>query len=215
MRWFICLALLFAFSTAAEIPAPVRDLPEVQRILSNKCIRIEADGTAKAAFEDLLIVSGRPDLLSAVQRTYAEMLPEGEAPEFTVEEVAPGQYFYLNRKDQESHVTELLRAALPDGRLHAVYNVSGERFFGDFQAVVHVGIAKSGTPGEVDYFAEVYAWPENSFSRFLARGLTFAIEAFFDRKTKHMTGLILDICAKLVEEEKLARLSTEPVDSNF
>ncbi|MGE4488606.1 MAG: hypothetical protein AB7E95_03565 [Kiritimatiellales bacterium] len=187
----------------AELPASVMALPEVQAVLSNKCIRIEADGDAEAEFSDLLTVNRRSDLLDAVQREYAAMLPAGESPEFEVKEVGPGRYFYLNCKKQESHVHELLRDAGPDGKLHAVYKISGERFFGDFQALVHVVITDTGN-GRVGYSAEVYAWPENTFCRVLARGLQFAVESFFNRETRHMTQLVLDICTRLVNGDQLA-----------
>jgi hypothetical protein len=205
MKRFLCLITLFALASGAQavLPASLYAAPEVQSILSNNCIRIETRGRAAANFADLLSVNRRPDLLQAVQREYAAMMPEGKAPEFEIQETAPGAYFYLNAKNQESRLTELLRELQPDGKLHAVYAVSGERFFGDFQALVHIAITDESS-GNVSYEAEVYAWPENQFIRGAARGLRFAIESFFNSKTRYMTGLVLDICARLVEDPRLA-----------
>jgi hypothetical protein len=185
------------------LPVSLYAAPEVQSILSNNCIRIEASGRADAEFADLLTVNQRADLLEAVQREYAAMMPDGKTPEFEIQETAPGAYFYLNEKNQESHLTELMRELQPDGKLHAVYAISGERFFGQFQALVHIAVASEDS-GTVSYEAEVYAWPENRLCRGLARGLRFAIESFFDGKTRYMTGLVLDICARLVEDTRVA-----------
>ena len=96
-----------------------------------------------------------------------------------------------------------MRDRQPDGKLHAVYAVSGERFFGQFRALVHIEIEDRGE-GKVAYHAEVYAWPENPMVRGAARGLRFAIESFFNSKTRYMTGLVLDICSRLVEETQVA-----------
>lgn len=195
----IGLILLAGVPGLAALPDRFLDDPDVSGILSNNCIVVTANGRARADFVDLVAVNGRPDLLEAIQREYAAMLPDGEKPEFKVEETAPGRFFYLNRKNQESHVRELLRAVEPDGKLHAVYCVSGERFFGEFRALVHVVIEPAG-PDEVRYAVEVQAWPHNRFSRMLARGLHIAIESFFRQKTGFMTGLVLDLCSRLVAE---------------
>lgn len=204
------ILLLFLITAAgllrAELPASVMQHAEVTNLLSKSCLRIDASGCAEAAFSDLLTVSRRGDLLTAVQQEYAAMLPEGEKPEFTVEEISPGEYFYVNRNRQESHVSELLREVQPDGMLHAVYLISGERFFGRFQALVHVSIADAGA-GRVEYFAEVYAHPENRFCRWLAHGLHAAIESFFRRETRCMTGLVMEVCSRLVTRTCLASAS--------
>ena len=183
----------------ADLPDAVLEDPAVQGILAKPCLHIEASGTAEADFAALLAVNARDDLLDAVQREYAAMLPEGEEPEFEVEEIAPGHYFYVNCKQQESQVTEVLRGLQPDGNLHAVYTIAAERFFGRFEALVHVRISDAA-PGKVHYAAEVYAWPENTFARLFARGMHFAIESFFRRETRCMTSLVLDLCARLVDE---------------
>jgi len=205
MKQFLCLIgiLVLASGAHAALPVSLAVAPEVQSILSNKCIRIDASGKADASFADLLTVSRRPDLLEAVQREYAAMLPEGKKPEFEIQETAPGKYFYINCKDQESHLTELMREMQPDGRIHAVYAVSGERFFGEFQAIVHVAVADEGF-GKVSYYAEVYAWPANLFCRGLARGLQFAVASFFRSKTGDMTDMFIKVCSRLVEENRLA-----------
>jgi hypothetical protein len=204
------LLLIFASVTRAELPASIAEAPDVRSILSRNYIRVEAAGQEKANFAELLRVNGRSDLLQAIQIEYAAMLPEGERPEFAIEEVAPGEYFYLNGKDQESHITELLRDIQPDGKLHAVYRITGERFFGDFKALVHVEISDE-KEGMVSYCAEVYAWPESTFFRILARGLHFAVESFFSRKTEYMTGLILNICSRLLNDPYVAAVQMTPV----
>jgi len=205
MKRFLCLLciLVLASGVYAVLPQSLTVAPEVQSILSNKYIRIEAKGRADANFTDLLTVSRRPDLLEAIQREYAAMLPDGKKPEFEIQETAPGKYFYLNSKNQESHLTELMREVQPDGWIHAVYAVSGERFFGDFKALVHVAIADAGA-GKVSYDAEVFACPENSFCRGLARGLQFAVSSFFRSKTGDMTDMFIKVCSRLVDENRLA-----------
>jgi hypothetical protein len=205
MKWFLGLLFVFVLASGAQaaLPVSLAAAPEVQSVLSNKCIHIETKGKADADFSDLLTVNRRSDLLDAVQREYAAMLPAGEKPEFEIKEISPGKYFYLNRKNQESHLTELMRELRPDGKIHAVYYVEGERFFGDFRALVHVEVDDAGA-GKVSYNAEVYAWPQNSFCRNLARGLQFAIGSFFRSKTGEMTDIFLKVCSRLVEENRLA-----------
>lgn len=200
MNRLLCLITVFVLASGAQaaLPVSLAASPEVQSLLTNDCIRIEASGAAAARFADLLSVNGRDDLLEAVQREYAAMLPKGKQPEFEIQQTGPGAYFYLNCKNQESHLTELMRDLQPDGKLHVVYAVSGDRFFGPFQALVHIEIEASGDD-KVAYHAEVYAWPENQLVRGAARGLRFAIESFFNSKTRYMTGLVLDICSRLVK----------------
>lgn len=205
MNRLLCLITVFVLASGAQavLPVSLAASPEAQSLLTNNCIRIEASGTAAADFDDLLNVNGRADLLDAVQREYAAMQPPGKKPEFEIQQTGPGTYFYLNCKNQKSHLTELMRDLQPDGRLHAVYAVSGDRFFGPFQALVHIEIEDSGD-GKVAYHAEVYAWPENQLVRGAARGLRFAVESFFNSKTRFMTGLVLDICSRLVDDTRVA-----------
>jgi hypothetical protein len=63
----------------------------------------------------------------------------------------------------------------------------------------------------VSYCAEVYAWPESTFFRILARGLHFAVESFFSRKTEYMTGLVLNICSRLLNDPYVAAVQMTPV----
>lgn len=205
MKLFLGLIILFALASGAQavLPVSLYAAPEVQSILSNNCIRIETRGKADANFADLLAINQRPDLLQAVQHEYAAMLPEGKKPEFEIQETAPGKYFYINCKNQESHLTELMRELQPDGKIHVVYAVSGERFFGDFQALVHVVVADEGS-GKVSYDAEIYAWPESAFCRGVARGLQFAIGAFFRHQTGCMTDIFLNVCSRLIDDTRVA-----------
>jgi hypothetical protein len=195
--------LLFLFlpilSLHAEIPESVRNRSDVKDLFSKTCLHLSSDGTVDADFSALLKINARNGLLDAVQREYAAMLPEGEEPEFKVKEVAAGEYVYTNRKQQTSHLNEILRNLQPDGMLHAVFIVRGERFFGRFKALVHVEIENAGSQ-QVHYSVDVFAWPENVFTRLVARGMHFAVESFFRRKTRYMTTLVVDICARLVED---------------
>jgi hypothetical protein len=192
--------LIAAVALRAEMPVAVVNSPEVQNVLSGRFIRVDADGRTAADFKTLLAVNRRPDLLKAVLEEYAAMLlAEGKTPEFSIEETGPGQYYYLNREKHASYITELLRSELSDGKLHAVYGITGKRFFGDFAAVVHVEITEA-KPDEVAYFVEVYALPESKLFRVVARGMRFAVESFFVKRTRAMTDLMLDICSRLVGE---------------
>jgi hypothetical protein len=196
----LTVCLIAAVALRAEVPVAVVNTPEVQNVLSGRFIRVDADGRAAADFKTLLDVNRRPDLLKAVLEEYAVMLrAEGKTPEFSIEETGPGQYYYLNREKDETYITELLRSQLPDGKLHAVYRITGKRFFGNFAAVVHVEITEE-KPDEVVYFVEVYALPESKLFRIVARGLRFAVESFFVKRTRAMTDLMLDLCSRLVGE---------------
>ncbi len=176
----------------------VRAHPLAESVLTNRYILLEAEGDVAIDFRLARRAFDRDDLLAAVQQEYSRQLPEGETPEFSIEQTRPGHYAYVNRKGRTSEITELLRTRAPGG-INLVLHARGERFFGWFQSlvVVHTHPVDKTRSG---YRVRVYAYPERGVSRFLARHLPM-VDWYFRRKTRSITKLATDICIALCEQE--------------
>jgi len=78
MRWRIFILALLActaFGSGLETHAPTQEL------LARKPILLTGGGRVAIPFEDALHILGRKDMLTAIQRSYAAVLPEGEVPD--------------------------------------------------------------------------------------------------------------------------------------
>ncbi len=173
------------------------DGPSMTLLLEKKPIYAETEGSVPVSFPDALVVFEQPNLLQSVQDAYCELTAEIGKPEFTIQQASTNTYFYINRKNERTDITEVLRQRNSDNAIDIIYYAIGERFFGKYEAVIHVQI--TGDNGEqTRYVASVYAYPENAFSRFFARRLGL-VERFFRNKTSELTGLITEITCNLCE----------------
>ena len=164
-------------------------------LLDRKYIHVEAEGGVEIVFADAMLAFMRENLLDDVQQAYAELLPEGEEPEFEIQQASAGRYFYENRKGEKSFITEVCRRVEPSGEMTLVFHVRGKRFFGTFESLVHIEVrAAAETP--TAYRVAVYAYPHNGLSRFLARHLNL-VERYFHSKTDAMVKLVTRIGHRL------------------
>jgi hypothetical protein len=109
--------------------------------------------------------------------------------------VAPRSYRYTNRKKQESEILEVCKVHNTGDAFHVVYHARGERFFGEFEALIHVRAAEADN-GLVRYRLSVYAYPENRLSRFVARNVG-VVRRYFESKAAEVSVLAVEICCRL------------------
>ena len=131
-----------------------------------------------------------------VQRTYARMLPAGQKPEFVIRQASTNTYYYVNKYGERSDIRELLRRADTSESIRCAYQVRGRRFFGLFEAVIQIE-ARRVSGGTTSYTVDVYARPEVTVTRFLARHLPLA-DLYFQRKTREVVTLVVGIVRESV-----------------
>lgn len=173
--------------------------PARQLLQGKKAIRAETDGRVPVGFDQALAVLSQSNLLDRIQREYRELLAENETPEFIINQTSSNTYFYVNQKGERTDLVELLRQPASDGAFDIVLYSAGNRFFGYYQAVIHIRLFSNGTGGS-NYQAVVYAYPENAFSRFFARHFNL-VERYFAKKTGQMAGIVTAIGCSLCGKE--------------
>lgn len=202
MPWF--LLALFAVAQSVSVSAMdtaerVTHHAEARRILALKPILVETCGEVEIPYEEAVRIFASPTLLEDVQAEYARLLPPGEKPEFVIVQTAPGQFHYVNRHGQETWIFELHRGEHEGPTTEVVYYARGRRFFGNFEAIIHISAEPS--KAGVAYRARVYAYPENAFSRFIARHLRI-VHLFFHSKTNEIENLSVKIGRRLAERTR-------------
>lgn len=196
---FLILLPFLLFAQPDSLPEEVRDMPPARKVLEKNFILIQGNGTVEASFHQALNLLDQPDLLLSVQAAYSDLLKEGEEPEFVITEEAPGTYRYVNREEQKTEIRELHRKPNEKGEKIVVLYSKGERSFGSFQALTHVRVyAHPELPGHTQWSVQVFAYPENGFSRFFARTFGLA-QRYFDRKTADLSELVTRICLHLLQ----------------
>lgn len=203
MRWVVYLWFAMAgVCSALDTVARVGGDAAAARVLEKNPIRVEAKGSVPIAYADAVRMFASPTLLADVQAEYARLLPEGEEPEFVITQTSPVDYHYVNKSGQETAIREVHRAEHEGPTTEVVFHAKGRRFFGDFQAVIHIAArpAEAGT----DYTTRVYAYPENSVSRFFARHLRL-VKLFFNSKTEEIEKLSIQISRALTRTDVAAK----------
>ncbi len=206
---FVLLIFLLAAPGAFALPTQLRvqEDADARAVLSRPCIEVTATGRVELPYEGLARAFSSENLLGDLQREYTRQLPAGERPEFVIVQTQPGLYHYVNRSGQESHIREVHRGAHEGPITELVLHTWGKRFFGRFEAVIHVAV-RPDEAGGVTYDALVYAWPDNGVSRFLARHLGL-VKQYFRSKTREIEALSTRIGAALCASP-LARLDGPP-----
>ncbi|MBN2703388.1 MAG: hypothetical protein JXR23_04170 [Pontiellaceae bacterium] len=196
------LAWLPAISVLAlDTESLLEDGPAKALLQGKKPILADVSGNIAVEFDQALRVLKKDSLLQDIQAAYGELLPENEAPEFTIYTSSTNAYYYINKKGERTDIEEVVRRKTSDDSFEMVYYSYGKRFFGKYKAVIHVCIKRDMTSGMVMYDASVYAYPENAFSRFFARHLGL-VEDYFEDKTDEMTGIITSISQSLCKENE-------------
>ena len=180
-----------ALDTIALLP----DGPSKHLLEKKKPIYAETCGAVPVGFSDALVVFGKPTLLQDVQDAYRAQIAKDHEPEFSIQQASSNAYYYVNKDKERTDITEVLRKKTSDSTYDIVYYSTGKRFFGKYEAVIHVRICANGED-KTSYLAVVYAYPENAFSRFFARHLK-VVERYFTKKTGQMTEIVTAISCSL------------------
>lgn len=200
MRWVWVLLFTVRSVAALDTGARVGDHEAARRILARNPIRVEAQGEVPIAYSLAVRLFASPSLLADVQDEYARLLPPGEKPEFVITQTAPDTFYYVNKSGQETEIRELHRGEHDGPTVEVVYHAKGRRFFGDFQALIH--IVAEPRDGGTAYTTRVYAYPENSVSRFFARHLRL-VHLFFNSKTVEIEKLSIRISEGLARRKSV------------
>jgi len=192
---------------STPLPRPVQEHPATTALLQRKMVRLQSSGQADLAFRIAVEIIHDDDFLFALQQAYAMLLPEGEQPEFTVKQTAPGQYAYVNRDGEQTQITEVHRVASPECVELYIFS-EGDRFFGRFEALTAISVTPLETD-QVDWQVKVYAYPHNLFSRLIAR--TGAVNRFFRSKTDEITDLAVQIGVFMTKQQKQDIDGTPPL----
>ena len=185
---------------AAEVPPGVKEHPLVRNLLAEHYIHIHGEGRINVAYEKALAMLELEDVLTEIQRAYTDLLPEGEEAEFVITLENQRVYSFVNRKQQHTRIEELLRESSGVGGTDMVLYAEGVRGFGPFQSLTWIRVFPCETDPDVsEWRVQVYAFPQNSVSRFFARNLGIA-RRFFHRKTAEISELATGITLHLFNE---------------
>jgi hypothetical protein len=195
--WFVLIPLVSV--------ADYQEADTYRSVLDRHYIKAGGTGTVDVSFRDAVMLFEQENLLNDVQAAYAKMLTEGQTPEFTIQVDATNQWSYVNKSGQQSVIIELHRLIGAEDRASLVYYSAGERFFGKFRAVIVIDVIPAEHASS--YEVTVYAYPENSFSRFFARHLG-VVDRFFHAKTLEITALAVGICEHMLVKKDDVALST-------
>ena len=194
------IALLMASLKAwGSIESLVEESPAAMAVLEKKCIQAGTSGAVALPFDAVVRMVAQPDLLERARATYAATLAEGKAPTVTVIDHGHSRYEMINRKGRRTEITEVYRHAGAESTLDSVYHVKARRFFGLFEAVIHVQ-GQSVDAEQTRFSVDVYAYPHNRLVRGVTRQLRL-VERFFDKKTVYLTDIITQLGEALIAEE--------------
>ncbi len=173
-------------------------------LLAKDIIRAETGGTVPVNIQSAISVFQLPSFLTSVQEEYARMLSPGKLPEFTVQQSSTNTWFFINSHQERTDITEVAGRLTGADQFDLAYYTQGCRFFGFYQALIHVRLAGEG--GATRYTVAVYAYPENGFSRFFARHLNL-VEKYFRSKTGEISELAVQISTRLCNPESTGALA--------
>jgi hypothetical protein len=198
MRVRLLLILL-----ALSMQAGAIGLPETEGLVSDDLSRTllakefiyaETGGNVPVDIGSAITLLRQPSFLTRVQEEYESLLPPGKQPEFTVQQSATNSWFYINKKQERTDIIEVASREGADDTFDLAYYTEGRRFFGFYQALIHVQL--TGEDESTRYTVAVYAYPENLVSRFFARHLNL-VERYFRSKTDEISVLAAQISTRL------------------
>jgi len=200
---------LFAILLMFSAPVFALSMPDTKALVSDdrscallgqKIIYAETGGMVPVNFRLAVSVLQHPEFLTRVQEAYEKTLPPGKGPEFIVQQSGTNAWFYINNKQERTDITEVASRSVGADTFDRVYYTQGCRFFGFYQALIHIRL--TGTGSSTDYTVAVYAYPENGFSRFFARHLNL-VERYFHSKTDEISAIAVQVSTRLCNGEAL------------
>jgi hypothetical protein len=199
------VALNAGGAAAKDVPAVaalIEGTEGATAVLEQKYIFVSTSGSLDVDFQETIEAFSHPNLLPEAQAAYEATLPESDLPPFVIEQVASNRWYYINRSQKRSDITELHRGRPSENEMDLVYFAWGRRFFGSFRSVVHVHISRL-PDAKVAYETDVYAYPVNGLVRFFVRRLHL-VERFFKEKTGSISTTITQIASQLSEQSAAA-----------
>jgi hypothetical protein len=175
-----------------------------RELLEKKVICAETDGTVPVDIQSAISILQQPSFLTNVQKEYARMLPPGKRPEFAVQQSSARTWFFINGHQERTDITEVAGRVTGVDQFDLAYYTQGRRFFGCYQALIHIRLTGDGN--STRYTVAVYAYPENGFSRFFARHLNL-VENYFRSKTGEISELAVRISTRLCNPESTDALA--------
>lgn len=169
-------------------------------LLEREFIYAETDGMIPVGFCSAISVFQQPEFLTRVQEEYEKTLPSGKCPEFIVQQSATNTWFYINKKQERTDIKEVAGRIAGTGTFDLAYYTQGRRFFGTYEALVHIRLLQRGD--ETGYTVAVYAYPENGLCRFFAQHLP-PVEKYFRDKTIEISEAAVRISTRLCNGESL------------
>lgn len=167
-------------------------------LLDRDYIYAETQGTVPVRFSSAISVFKQDDFLSRVQEEYGKILPVAQSPEFIIQQSATNVWFYINKKQERTDITEVAGGPSGTEAYDLVYYTAGRRFFGRYQALIHIHLARR--EDKTAYTVAVYAYPENGCCRFFVQHLP-PVENYFRSKTGELTKTAVQLCAHLCTPE--------------
>ena len=211
LRCCLVLYVLWPLSGAAAQPLDTMALldegPSRTLLEGKKPIYAETSGRVPVNYSQALEILQQPGFMNNVQEAYTNLIDEDGTPEFTIQQTSANCYFYVNRKWERTDITEIMRRNTSADRFDIILYSTGQRFFGNYEALIHVRVKADGE-GASTYVAAVYAYPENAVSRFFARHLGL-VDRYFRKKTVHMTDMITTITCSLCGQDEEVPLGSE------
>ena len=114
------------------------------RLLLEKKNPIQADvkGRIAVSFDTMLGLYESSSMLLRIQQIYRDYVVGPEGVEFEVVEVRPNFYAYVNRNEERTIIEECCRLKPNEDQFDLVLYTEGKRFFGAYEAVIHVQLER-------------------------------------------------------------------------
>lgn len=203
----IALAMAAGRSVALETDALVDG--DAARLLTRKCIQIQAGGLLPADFDATTRYLSQPDLVQRIQQEYRRSVSKDGTVDFPVLSTGQGSYYYINENNQRTDIIEQYRRQTSVSSFDLIYYATGKRFFGKYEALIHIRAIDAGPAGTI-YAASVYAYPHNGATRFLARHLG-TTERYFRRKARMIARVSARICIGMDDQMTYAYRAPAPI----
>ncbi len=161
-------------------------------------IHLAVTGTVAVAFDQTREVLLAPDILEKIEAMYRRELPDGEPGKLEVTRLETNGHYRVRWKTDLAVVRDVWRATDTNHFFEGGYVITGERFFGSFETVMAVRVAR--TPeGQSSFLADILVYPHNGFIRFLFSNL-ISVEGYFRRTTAELSAEFQRVCTSLCRE---------------
>jgi hypothetical protein len=205
----IPLSCLLLFSVVplwtqpSNLPENVASQKLAQRVLDQNYLLITGNGKVEVVYEQVLEILQQPNLLEIGQQAYADLQENGKKPSLVIREEKPGVYSYSRKEEGKTIIAEVYRGRDSEGNMELITYSKGERSFGPFQALSHITLSPHAELADTTTWSvQVFAYPENGFSRFFARAFGIA-QRKFNKKTEDISKMITDISVHIIENQQV------------